>query len=111
MTYKAQSQQEKLLFEEKYNALFLNYLFPPFLSDEHSWLLASVFVSAGGSIAVKRHPDHDNLCKGAFSWSSLTVLNFSSLSWQHVSRHGAGDVAESSTSRSTGSRKREWHRA
>jgi hypothetical protein len=51
-----------------------------------------------------------------FNQDWLTVQRFSLLSswweaWQHEGRHGAGERAESSTSESAGSRKRESHRA
>lgn len=48
----------------------------------------------------------------AFHWRWLTVQKFCLLSswleaWWHVGRHGAGEVAERSTSGSSGSRKRQ----
>jgi hypothetical protein len=48
----------------------------------------------------------------SFNWSWLTVQRFSPLSslweaWWHTGRLGVGEVAESSTTRSTESRERE----
>ena len=66
------------------------------------------------SIAVKRHYDHGNSYKGKhLIGAGLWFQRFSPLSswwgaWQHVGRHGAGKVAESSTSWPTGSKRRLW---
>ena len=65
-----------------------------------------------GSIAVRRHHDHGNSYKEKhLTGTGLQFQRFSPLSswqeaWQYSDRH-AGEVAESSTSGSTGSRKRE----
>lgn len=63
------------------------------------------------STAAKRHHDHSK----ASNWGWLTVQRFIPLlawweAWWLEGRHGAGEVTESSTSRWTGIRKREWAR-
>jgi hypothetical protein len=67
------------------------------------------------SVAVKRHRDHSNSYKGKhLIGTGLQVQRFSSLSswreaWWHAGRHGAGEVAESSTSGLADSRKNKRH--
>jgi hypothetical protein len=64
-------------------------------------------------MAVKRHHEYDNSYKRKhLIGAGLQFERFCPLStwwevWQHADRHGAGEVAESFTSESTGSRKRE----
>ena len=64
-------------------------------------------------IAVKRLHDHNNSYKGKhLIGAGLQLQRFSPLSswqeaWQRAGRHGAGEGAQSSTSGSAGSRKRE----
>jgi hypothetical protein len=66
-------------------------------------------------IAVKKYCDHSHSYKGKnLIRAGLQFQRFSSLSswweaWWHAGTHGAGEVAESSTSGSADSRKKEWH--
>ena len=65
------------------------------------------------SIAVKRHHDHGNFFnRKHLIGAGLQFQRFSPLplwqgAWQHTGRHGAGEIAESSTSRFIGRGKRE----
>jgi hypothetical protein len=66
----------------------------------------------GVSCAMQRLHDHSNSHKGnRLIGAGLPLQSFRPSSswwgaWRHTGRHGAGEVAESSTSWSTGSRKR-----
>jgi hypothetical protein len=71
-------------------------------------------LSALVSIAMKRHHDHGKSYKEKYLiGTGLQVQRFSPLlswwvAWQHAGRHGAGEGAESSTSRLAGSRTKHW---
>jgi hypothetical protein len=73
-----------------------------------SWGTAGVLVSVSKS--VKRYHDHSNSYQGKHLIEACFSQRFSSLSswqetWCHTDRHSAGELAQSSTSGSTGNRK------
>ena len=63
------------------------------------------------SIAGKRHHDHGNSYKGkhlieaCLQFQRFIPLSSIQEAWRHADRHGDGKIADSSTSRSIGSRK------
>ena len=63
--------------------------------------------------AAKRHHDHGNSYKGkhlieaGLEFQRVSPLSSWQESWQHTGRHGAGEIAESSTSEFIGSRNKE----
>ena len=81
---------------------------PSFLALENLWSCPSYC-----PVAVKRHRDHDNSYnRKHLIGAGLQLPKFSSFSsrreaWWHTDRPGLREVAESSTSRFAGSKKRE----